>query len=65
MIDEKDSFHPALLEVLNKIELRLNRQREAIDMLGHSMVEHIAMTNSHSTALQDLMLKQDMGDEEE
>tara|TARA_Y100001963_G_scaffold140031_1_gene206542 strand:+ start:125 stop:292 length:168 start_codon:yes stop_codon:yes gene_type:complete len=55
MIDEKDSFHPALLEVLNKIELRLNRQREAIDILGHALLH---MND-------DLMFKQDIGDEEE
>lgn len=65
MIDEKDSFHPALLEVLNKIELRLNRQREAIDLIGHSMIEHMHQTNRHSIALHNLMFEQDMGDEEE
>ena len=54
-----------LLRVLEKIELRLNNQREAIDLLGHTMIEHMAQTNRHSTALQTLMFEHIMGDEEE
>ena len=51
MIDDKDSFHPALLTVLEAMEHRLNHQREVIKVLGHSMVELIKQTDRHSTAL--------------